>query len=218
MACGSIRGCPTEPRSTPNGANLPKPRFRLSPLEKHHNPAQPAPRKGNGRAGGMNGTPLAESKKGTSCHSCGSSSLESLCRLNPPWMSFPRKRESSYFFWVPACAGMTHRPLTPNTGSHSFGASPCTTRNSIFPKKPLDSQHRISPGFASLSRRLDGQGRGKLLHSANVFRMNRTAESRPHPAAASFRDIGYSWAAVDPLSALSPFDLRSYNHDRSSDP
>jgi len=24
----------------------------------------------------------------------------------PPWMSFPRKRESSWFFWIPACAGM----------------------------------------------------------------------------------------------------------------
>ena len=62
----------------------------------------------------------------------------------PPCMSFPRKRESGCFF-LGSCL-RRNDTLPPHPSSH--GASPCTTRNSIFPKKPLDSQHSISPGGA----------------------------------------------------------------------
>jgi hypothetical protein len=84
--------------------------------------------------------------------------------FTPPCMSFPRKRESSYFSWIPACAGMTHHPLVCHSREsgnsvgfldsclrrndtvlpHSFGASPCTTRNSIVPKKPPLTPNTVS--------------------------------------------------------------------------
>jgi len=64
-------------------------------------------------------------------------------------------------------------PLVLPKSPSSHGASPCTTRNSIFPKKPLDSQDSISPGFTSLSRPLDGQGKGELVPSAKRLRSQR---------------------------------------------
>jgi len=56
-----------------------------------------------------------------------------LCR------SFPRKRESSYFFWIPACAGMTRCPLIPSELPHAQPETPLSLKNSF------DSQHSTSP-------------------------------------------------------------------------
>ena len=48
----------------------------------------------------------------------------------------------------------------PSPTSIPFGASPCRPQNPIFPKKPLDSQHSISPSLAEGQAGLSRRGRG----------------------------------------------------------